>query len=288
MRWASLAPEATLWLTVAGLQRRIVARSHRCTEPSAIQRLPIATRANVSRTGWEAYLGPYAPVYGLLSTLRPEGILFLMESLPPDVSEEEILRLFQQAIGYQAQLFPLRAASWAEYEKLVVALMRLLRPARPLEKWWNEARRRLERLQKITQRITHHPMAIFIQPTQPLTLIQGWAAFLLETAGGKVASEAPRLSWEALLTLQPEAIILSLPASSLSEAGEALAQWVRLPFVQGLSAFRQKRLYAFKGISGIFYPSPLLISAAEATYELLHTPTYRYNLHLGRLWAPLL
>ncbi|MCX8112891.1 MAG: hypothetical protein N3E49_06850 [Bacteroidia bacterium] len=288
MRWASLAPETTLWIVKAAGMRSLVGRSHLCKEPASIQNLPVCTRPNAHREGWEAFLGPYAPDYGALSTLRPDGIAFLIDSMPPDLAEADLMNLFQKAVGYPAQLLPIRAADWDSYEKLVLSLKTQLRAGRSFERWFDDQRRRYERLLSLTQRLTHKPTVACLQPTIPLSAMGRWAELVATWGGGVNVLVGERLFWEKLLHLDPEVIILSLPGSTLNEAGEALSQWARLPQVQGLSAFRAKRLYAFKGTAGLFYPSPLLVSAAEGLYELLHTPTYRFNRHIGRLWAPLL
>ncbi|MCS7297609.1 MAG: hypothetical protein RMK19_06040 [Bacteroidia bacterium] len=289
MRWASLAPEATLWIEAGGRLNALVGRSHLCVEPPKIWRLPVCTRPNVVRSGWESYLGPYAPDYGALSTLRPTGVLLLIEEMPADISLEELFKLFREAIGFPVEVFPLYAPTWDSYEKLIGNLGSVLKSSRLLQRWFDAQRRRLDRLTWLVSRLTHKPTVAFLEPTEPISVIRGWTETLAQWSGGDLSlGKEGRILWERLLTSDPEVIILSLPGSTLSRAGEALAQWVRLPPVQGLRAFRQKRLYAFKGTAGLFYPSPLLISAAEGVYELLHTPTYRYNRHQGRLWAPLL
>lgn len=291
MRWASLAPETTLWVITAGGTRALVGRSHRCVEPPFVQKLPICTRPNAHRAGWEAYVGPYAPDYGALSTLRAEGVIFPLENIPPDLSEKDLLELFQKAIGYPAQLFPVKAANWTAYENLVRALGAAFRSEHSMQRWFDGQRRRLDKLLSLVQRLTHKPTVAFLQPaqpTQPVRTIGGWSPQLAAWSGGEIAFSGSRLTWESLLQMDPEVIVLSISGGTLREAGEALAQWSRLPQVQGLSAFRQKRLYAMKGIAGLFHPSPLLIAAAEGLYELLHIPTYRYNQQLGRLWVPFL
>jgi ABC-type Fe3+-hydroxamate transport system substrate-binding protein len=90
------------------------------------------------------------------------------------------------------------------------------------------------------------------------------------------------------LELDPEVVILSHPEASLRKAGQMLATWSRQPAVQSLSAYRRKRLYAMEGLRALFWTGPDLIATAEALYEILHTPTHRFNQHLGLLWAPLL
>ncbi|MCS6895466.1 MAG: hypothetical protein NZZ60_04875 [Bacteroidia bacterium] len=289
MRWASLAPEATLWILTAKGMQALAGRSHLCTTPPAIQKFPICTRPNAHREGWELYLGPYAPDYGVLSTLRLTGVAFLAEEPPVDLSESELYSLFQKAIGHPVQLMPIRARDWNEYEALFQKIKSALSGGRDFERWFDEQKRKLSKLASLAQRIIHKPAVAFIEPTTPLTIIGSWSTQICAWSGGApLHKEGGRISLDELLRIDPEVIVLSVRGGTLRKAGEALAQWARLPHVQGLSAFRQKRLYAFMGTAGLFYPSPLTISAAEGIYELLHTPSYRYNQHIGKLWASLL
>ncbi|MEN3040826.1 MAG: hypothetical protein ABDH66_04725 [Bacteroidia bacterium] len=288
MRWASLAPEATLWILTARGKRALAGRSHLCITPSFVQKLPICTRPNAQREGWELYFGPYAPDYGVLSTLRVTGVAFLAAAPPADLSNEELHTLFQNAVGYPVQLIPIRARNWTEYEQLVRDLKENLLAGRSFDRWFDNQKRKIDKLIKVTQSISHKPTVIFIEPTSPLNIIKDWPIEIVSWSAGDYSYRGERLSMDELLQIDPEVIILSTRGGTLKEAGEALARWSRLPQVQGLNAFRQKRLYAFNGIAGLFYPSPLLVSAAEGVYELLHTPAYRYNQHIGTLWAPLL
>ncbi|MCS7161984.1 MAG: ABC transporter substrate-binding protein [Bacteroidia bacterium] len=288
MGWVSLAPEATLWLTEWLPRRRLIGRSHRCTEPPFVQRLPVCTRANAPRTGWERYLGPYAPDFAILSSLKPEGILLLGESLPPDLSEEELVSQFQKTIGYPARIFFLRAQAWPAYESETQQLAAELGVPERGARWLQAQKRAQARLAQKVQHLNARPTVLVVTSGYPVPLVGGWALQLVSWAGGQPLHPRPFLDWTELLAEDPDVIIFSLMGASLRQVGEALGQWSRQSPIQSLSAFRQKRLYAFHGVAGLFFSSPLLMAAAEALYELLHTPNYRYNQHLGRLWAPLL
>lgn len=288
MRWASLAPEATLWIITAAGRQALVGRSHLCKEPLFVQKLPICTRPNAHREGWEVAMGPYAPDYGTISTLRPDGVAFLLEGNGLTMPEAELFSLFQKAVGYTVSLLPIKANDWTSYENLVQSIKETLGRGQRFERWFQAQLRRRDYLLAKVQSITHKPQVAWLQPTFPIASIGKWTTLLGEWSGADIAFSGERLLWERLLEVDPEVVIISLPGGTLKEAGEALSQWARLPQVQALRAFRAKRLYAFSGIAGIFYPSPLFVSAAEGLYELLHTPTYRFNQHIGHLWAPLL
>jgi ABC-type Fe3+-hydroxamate transport system substrate-binding protein len=151
-----------------------------------------------------------------------------------------------------------------------------------------ENTQRREALLSSVRTLTHRPSVAFLQPSFPLRPITPWASQLADWGGLRPCLTDKAVGWETLLEVDPEIIVFSVEGGTLAEAGEALATWARQPAVQSLQAFRAKRLYAFKGTAGLFYPAPTIVAAAEALYELAHTPTYRHNRHLGQLWAPLL
>ncbi|MCX7607180.1 MAG: hypothetical protein N2170_07960, partial [Bacteroidia bacterium] len=112
MRWASLSPETTQWVQALGRSASLVGRSHLCVGSRSLEKLPICTRPGGEPTGWERYVGPYPPDFGVLSTLRPQGVLTLFPPLPPDLSEKELIALFQGAMGFPIQVFSASAHSW--------------------------------------------------------------------------------------------------------------------------------------------------------------------------------
>ncbi len=288
MRWASLTPETTHWMYALGRGSALVARSHLCHEPPFVEQLPICTRPGAVPSGWERQVAPYAPDFGVLSTLRVEGVLTLFSGPLPDQDRKNLYNHFERAVGYPLRLVSMDASGWEALQQKLSEVGLYLQAEKAVHKWWALAQARKARLQSVVSKLEARPRVAFLQPGFPLRPIEGWSAILAEWAGiEQVLGDQPFL-WERLLETDPDLIVFSVPGGTLSAAGQALAAWARQAPVQHLSAFRQKRLYAFKGTAGLFYPSPALIAAAEALYELAHTPTYRGNEHLGSLWAPLL
>ncbi len=284
MQWASLLPEATQWLQALGREKLLLARSHLC---EGMEHLPICTRTRNEVSGWEKYVGPYPPDFGTLADLRPGGVLTVLTP-PPDLSEAELIQKFQAAVGYAVQVLSLQASDWEGYQAVVSRLGAALGAEKAAQSHLLKGRERLERLKSLTRSLSTPLRVAFLQPGPLPVGIDYWAPTLAEAAGLTLALPPKTLPWEALLEADPDIVVVSFPGASLNAAGEALATWSRLPQVQSLTAFRQKRLYALKGTAGLFFPSPFTVATAEALYELAYTPSYRYNQHLGRLWAPLL
>jgi ABC-type Fe3+-hydroxamate transport system substrate-binding protein len=297
MRWVSLLPAATAWIKTLGQTRRLIGRSHLDDEDPQVRHLAACTHYTfqASRESWESFLSPFPIDIGTLATLKPDAILTAFQSPLPDLDERAAIQALQKAVGYPVQVFSCHADSWESYRTQAQKLGQVLEKSSFLQKLLQKAEKRREKLLKASASLPS-VSALVVSPMQTAGLVQvhgGWAAYFapwvkmsLAVPIGPFQNQVVRL--ERLLELDPEVVILSHPEASLRKAGQMLATWSRQPAVQSLSAYRRKRLYAMEGLRALFWTGPDLIATAEALYEILHTPTHRFNQHLGLLWAPLL
>lgn len=295
MRWASLLPAATAWVYALGRERHLVARSHLCQVPTRVQALPICTRVSLEGPAepWERVLGPYLVDVGTLAAVRPDGVLTVWQETA-ELEASVAIEAFQKAIGYPIRVFSFGAKTWEAYLATISRLGEALEALPAAQKHLKQQKQRYERLLGISQRIANPVSMAVLWVEGQLPVHQGswaeacgdWLKLALPLSSG--AFERGPLSWEQLQAADPEVILIARPSATLREAGEALAQWSRLPAIQTLTAYRKKRLYAMEGRQALFWPGPNLVASFEALYELAHTPHYRFNVHLGTLWAPLL
>jgi ABC-type Fe3+-hydroxamate transport system substrate-binding protein len=297
MRWVSLLPAATAWIKTLGQTRRLIGRSHLDDEDPQVRHLPACTHYTIqaSRESWESFLSPFPIDIGTLATLKPDAILTAFQSPIPDLDERAAIQALQKAVGYPVQVFSCHADSWESYRSQAQKLGQVLENPTLLQKLLQKAEKRREKLLKASASLPS-VSALVVSPMQTAGLVQvhgSWAAYFapwvkmsLAVPIGPFQNQVVRL--ERLLESDPEVVILSHPEASLRKAGQMLATWSRQPAVQSLSAYRRKRLYAMEGLRALFWTGPDLIATAEALYEILHTPTHRFNQHLGLLWAPLL
>ncbi|MCS6790023.1 MAG: ABC transporter substrate-binding protein [Bacteroidia bacterium] len=286
MRWVSLSPETTLWIDVLGKKSSLIGRSHFCREPAWAAQLPICTRMGEPQD-WEQYLMPYLPDFRTISSLKPEGVLVSLESPPPDFSPQQIQTLLQKAVGYSVRLHSVYAESCANLSAPLRALGEALGAPNQANRWIDQAQATLKRLRSQAGSLAPLRVAIVSEdfPVHPLS---PWTISVLHEVKLTAIHANRLLTLEKLLEEDPDLVIWSTKGYGIEEAGMQLARWASYPPIQSLSAFRKKRLYAFKGITGLFYLSPQLPQTWEALYELAHTPYARSNRHIGRVWSPLL
>jgi len=297
MRWVSLLPAATAWIKALHQTRYLIGRSHLDEDDPTVQHLPACTHYTLQtpRANWESFLSPFPMDIGVLASLKPDAILTAFQPHIPDIDEVAAIQALQKAIGHPVQVFSCHATSWEEYHTQAQKIGQVLAKATLIQKILKDAEKRREML--ITKASGLQAVsAVVVSPGSGSGLVQvhgGWAAAFAPWVKMHLAvpvkpfqSQVIRL--EKLIELDPEVVILAYAEASLAKAGQTLSTWSRQPAVQTLTAYRRKRLYAMEGLRGLFWSGPDLIATAEALYEILHTPTYRFNKYLGLLWAPLL
>jgi ABC-type Fe3+-hydroxamate transport system substrate-binding protein len=297
MRWVSLLPAATAWIKALNQTRHLIGRSHLDEDDPEVQHLPACTHYTLQapRESWETFLSPFPIDTGALASLKPDAILTAFQMSTPDVDETAAIQALQKAIGHPVQVFSCHATNWEAYLAQAQKIGQALGKTGLLQKILKDSEKRRETLiQK----------AAGLRAVSAVVVSLGSAPGLVQVHGGWAASFTPWVKMhlavpiepfqsqvirmEKLIELDPEVVIFSHPEASIAKAGQMLSAWSRQPAVQTLTAYRRKRLYAMDGLKALFWSGPDLIATAEALSEILHTPTYRFNKHLGRLWAPLL
>ncbi len=298
MRWVSLLPAATAWLKALQQTRSLIGRSHLEDDDSEVKALPACTHYTLQkpRESWEVFLSPFPIDFGTVSTLKPDAILTAFQTHIPDIEEGAAIQALQKAVGYPVKVFSSHAQAWEDYLAQARRIGQALGKSSLLEKILTDAEKRRQKLLEKSALVQGAVSAVILTPGEFPGLVEvhgAWAAHFASWV--KMALAVPAapfqtqiLRMEALIALDPEVVILAHPEASLTKAGQMLASWSRQPVVQTLSAYRRKRLYAMEGLKALFWSGPNLIDTAEALYEILHTPTYRFNKHLGTLWAPLI
>jgi len=292
MRWVSLLPAASAWFQALDRLSWLIGRSHIDETAPDVAKLPVCTRFHdeQSREPWEAFLSPLPIDVGALAALRPDGILTSFQLAIPDIEVSSAIAALQKNLGYAVQVLSLHAQDWEGYKAVANQVGQALKNPKTISKLMTQAEKRRTNLLAKSAQITHDISVLILTPEKSFAHIHaGWGAYFAPWVKLHMPPlQGPLMRWETIVELDPEVIIVTHPEETLTQAGQRLAKWSRQPMLQTLSAYRAKHIYAMDGQKSLFSTVPDLIATAEALYEILHTPTYRFNKHLGRLWAPLL
>jgi iron complex transport system substrate-binding protein len=302
LRIVSLLPSATEILAVLGLLPFVVGRSHECDYPPEIQTRPICTsaRLNVQKPSAEidrdvqsllrSTLSIYDIKLEVLRELRPTHIVTQDQC---DVCAVNF-SLVEQAVATlsqpQPQVVSLQPHNlrdvWADIDRVAAQLAVDATPVQAaLQTRIEDCQRQIRSLATADR-----PRVAAIEWIDPLMGSGNWIPELVALAGGQdlfgaVGAHSPYLDWDALLTSDPDVIIvmpcgfeLARTAAEMHQAMATQPQW------QQLRAVQQQRLYLTDGNAYFNRPGPRLVDSLEILAEILH-PDLITAKFKGQGWA---
>lgn len=113
--------------------------------------------------------------------------------------------------------------------------------------------------------IRHRPSVVVVAATQPPTSHPQITAAMIEAAGGRPALDDADVvsSWDDVVWVQPEMLVLALPGHTLDEIVAAFTAVADLPVWRDLPATYLNQIYAA-------VPGPQTADAVELLAGLLH------------------
>ncbi len=249
-RVVSLIPSLTETSFEVGGGPALVGATRFATFPEAAAQLP--------RVG--SYV---APDIEKIVKLRPQLCLAIRDGNP----KASVERL--ESLGIPVYVFDPK--SLEDVVDTVVRLGEIFRTEAQADILVAGYRQRLERVARQIEGLREHPRVFFQIDAQPI-FSAGYDTFLhqLLVRAGAVNLAAdrtgyPRYSWEELLVLNPDVVILASMGGGYSDL-ELRARWAAWPQI---AAVKNQRLYVVD--ADLFdRPSPRLIDALEHLVALLH------------------
>lgn len=246
-RIVSLVPSVTELLFELGLEKRIVAVTDFCTYPEAAQTLP--------RVG--GYADP-----SLESILIHEPDLIIASA---DMNRPALIRRLELL---QIPVYVIHPQTVAETLRTIQEISRITGKEQAGQQLVHAIKRRIERVQQAVANLTPATTVECVM-LQPLT-VAGPDTFindLIEIAGGKNAvpkgpSRYPTWNTEALLSVDPEAIIVSTyPGQPLPK--HFFNNWPQL------QAVKNNHIFLIEA-DWIHRPGPRMVLGIEALAKALH------------------
>ena len=249
-RVVSLMPSVTEIVFDIGAGDLLVGATLYATSPSAAAELP--------RVGSYKHLDVEKIV-----RLQPDLCLAVRDGNPKHIVDKLV------AVG--VPVFVVDPRTLEEIKESILLLGRALNVEAQAEKMAISMERRLSRIDNTVKLATNKPKVFFQIDAAPI-ISAGLNTFidkLITRAGGiNMASGTkpyPRYSWEDMLGMQPEIVIIASMAGGYT-ADELKAGWQKWPQIQ---AVKNNKLYVVD--ADLFdRPTPRLIDGLERLLELLH------------------
>lgn len=284
MRIVSLVPSGTELVVELGLADHLVAISHQCNWPPAVQHLPRVTRSLVD-TGHspreislamarhqQTGLPTYAVDGALLAKLAPDVVLAQDVCEVCAVPERVALATVAEMVP-QARVVTLNAERLGDVLAGVEIAGRVLGAG--------EAARRMTagleaRLAEVRRRVAGRarPGVFIIEWVEPIIGSGHWVPDLVKAAGGQsLLAEAGQnsrvIAWDEVRAARPDVLFIAPCGRTLDEALDDAAQLVHLPGWDELPAVRDGRVYVLDG-SVCSRHGPRVVDVAETFARLLH------------------
>ncbi len=301
-RIATLVPSATEIVAALGFASRLVARSHECDHPPAVQDLPAVTRSNFDPGA------PSAAIDGAVRGLLERALsiydvdLERLDALAPDVivtqdqcdvcavSLAQVRRVAEE-LSSRPRLVSLQPAGLAEVWDDIRRVAAALEAEAEGERLVRRLTGRLEALSGRAAARAERPGVVCLEWLDPPMGAGNWIPELVALAGGRelvgeAGQHSPYLDWERLCALDPEVLVLLPCGFGLEQTRRELPSLTARPGWRDLRAVAGGRVALCDGSRFFNRPGPRLVESAEILFEILH-PEAAEAVHRGDGWLPL-
>lgn len=290
MRIVSLLPSATEIVCALGLADMLVGVSHECDYPAAV----VADLPRVTGSAIPHGL-PSSEVDRLVSARLAQGESLytvdedLLRELRPDlvitqelcdvcaVSFADVCTLAERLPGNPQVVSlapPDLAGIFADVQTVAIAAGM---PTQG-EQLKAQLQQRLDRLQRQTAG-RPRPGVVALEWLDPPFIAGHWVPEMIEFAGGhdllgRAGAKSVRVTWENVLSAQPDVVLL-VPCGYSAEAAQR--EWAALTPPPGwgdLPAARNGQVYALDANSYCSRPAPRVVEGVEQLARLLHSECF--------------
>ena len=299
MRVVSLLASATEMIAALGCLDQLVAHSHECDYPPNVLSLPVVSRVQIdvetSSAGIDAQikrlsqsklvtenaalkaLSIYAIDVALLQELRPDVIITQTQCEVCAVSERDVMHAVEQLTGLQPRIVALAPYRLDDVWEDVVRVGEALGRRTQAELLVQSYQQRLVYLHELSAHQGKKPDVAVLEWLDPLMGAGNWTPELVEMAGGEhvfgeIGQHSPWLSWEELLAVDPDVLVLSPCGFTLERTLQDVPLLEKHPSWQSLRAVKDSRVYAIDGNAYINRSGPRLVDSAEILGRILWGP----------------
>jgi iron complex transport system substrate-binding protein len=302
-RIVSLIASATEIVCALGFEDQLVGRSHECDFPPSVRRLPVCTAPKFSIHGTsreidervKSLLREALSVYRVdaekLKELRPDVIVTQSHCEVCAVSQKDVDQAVCDWLDGQPQVVSLAPNGLADVWTSIRQVAEALDVSERGEEAIQALQRRMEAIADAARGVAARPTVACLEWIDPLMAAGNWMPELVEMAGGvnlfgTAGAHAPKLTWDELVTRDPE-VIVALPCGwDIAKARQEMAALIQRPEWPQLRAVRDRRVFVTDGNQYFNRPGPRLVESLEILAEVLHPEMFSFG-HRGTGWEHL-
>ena len=302
-RIVSLLPSGTEIVCALGLEERLVGRSHVCDFPPSIQHLRVCTASKLDASAASRELdlavkdrlrnalSLYEIDVDKLQQLQPDLILTQAQCEVCAVSLAEVEQAVGQWLGARPQIISLSPQCltdvWADFHRVAEALG-VADQGKAVVKGLKF--RAVDVIEK-TCLVQRRPSVACLEWIEPLMAAGNWVPELVDLAGGRnlfgePGKHSPWLAWEAVVTENPEVIVVMPCGFDIKRTRPEMAALTGRPGWGKLRAVKRNQVFLADGSQFFNRPGPRLVESLEILAELLHPELFTVK-HAGSGWEKL-
>lgn len=279
-RIVSLLSSATEIVDALGALDLLVGRSHECDYPASVRSLPACTRplidvdadsrsidSQVKNSARNA-LSIYEVFDDVLEKLQPTHILTQVQCDVCAVSLRDVERSIASRLASAPELVALNPASladiWEDFQRVGEAVGVDAAPVIA------ELKGRLRGFHA-----SERPTVACIEWIEPLMAAGNWTPELIDLAGGEdvfgtPGAHSPWITWEDLLTRDPDVIIVAPCGFDLARTRAEMHWLADRPDFGRLKAVRTRRVFLADGNQYFNRPGPRVAETCEFIRQMVH------------------
>jgi iron complex transport system substrate-binding protein len=303
LRILSLLPSTTEIAAALGLEAKLVGRSHECTLPPGIERLPIVTEpkldiqapsgaidARVKELVREG-LSVYRVDAERVRELRPTVILTQTQCEVCAVTPRDLEAAACEWIGMAPRLVAVSPNSLADVLDDLVRVGEGCGVAARAEQVRAAEWQRIEAITRRAAVATSRPRVASLEWIEPLMGAGNWIPELIERAGGvsvlgRGGHDAAWSSLAELAAVDPDVLVIAPCGFDLARTRRELPPLVDAPGFRALRAVRAGRVFLADGFLHFNRPGPRIAESLEIYAEMLWPERFAFG-HRGVAFEPL-
>lgn len=301
VRIVSLIPSGTEIICALGCGSQLVGRSHECDFPPDIRHLPVCTTSTLNHEGasqdihnqvsqrLKQALSLYEVLLDRMMALQPDVIVTQTQCEVCAVSTNEVQRSLQNWVGSSPLLISLGAQDLSGVWEDITKVAKGVGQPNAGQKLLDKLHHRIREISQRSELRASTPTVACIEWMEPLMAAGNWVPELVELAGGhsrfgQAGAHAPWITWEALLQVDPEIILLMPCGFSMSQIQREFPILTNNSDWKKLRAVQTGKVYLTDGNQYFNRPGPRLVESLEILAEIFHPTLFQFG-HQNQGWT---
>ncbi len=299
-RVVSLIASSTEIVCALGCEDRLVGRSHECDYPPSVRRLPVCTAPLIDPSASSAEidrqvktvlrdaLSVYRVDGDLLRELRPNVVITQSQCDVCAVSLKDVEAALCAWIDARPRLVSLEPNALADVWRDIHHVAEVLGEPERGRTLMDRLQGRIAAVADRVAALPDRPTVACVEWIDPLMAAGNWVPELVALAGGEnlfgeAGKHSPWMTWEQLVTRDPDVIIILPCGFDIERSRQELPVLSEQPEWPALRAVRNGHVYLTDGNQYFNRPGPRLVESLEILAELLHPDVFCFG-HEGTGW----